>query len=187
MNIGASGIQPYDTNMQMIPEVSISKESTMLQNPYKPDNGADNGHLSSGGGEIGSQGQDTARRGPGSVAFGNNSNNGDESISFQGVQQEFESPIQAQVQDEAGMVDDYDDGRGTDARSVGYKSVKLMGSNYIPTKSYVHISDQHETVKREIIDLIDNFERTFVSYINSNFGTFTEKDVQRMISDELKQ
>ena len=50
------------------------------------------------------------------------------------------------------MVDDYDDGRGTDARSVGYKSLKLMGKDYMPTKGYIQISDQNETVKRDILE-----------------------------------
>ena len=65
----------------------------MMHNPYKMESGANRGPGSSNGAEVGSQGQDTARRGPTSVELGNNSNNGDESISFQGVQQEFESPI----------------------------------------------------------------------------------------------
>ena len=85
--------------------------------------------------------------------------------------------MQAQVQDEAGMVDDYEDGGGSDPRLLGYRGIKLLGSNTLPTKSYVPIPDQNETVKREINNVIDNFEKTFVSYINSNFGTFTEKDV----------
>ena len=85
------------------------------------------------------------------------------------------------------MVDDYDDGRGTDARSVGYKSLKLMGKDYMPTKGYIQISDQNETVKRDIVEIIENFEKTFVGFINSNFGTFTENDVQRIINDELRR
>ena len=84
------------------------------------------------------------------------------------------------------MVEDYGDGFASDPRSQGFKSVKLLGSGTLPTKSYLPISDQHETVKREITDLIDNFEKTFMSFINSHFGTFTEKDVHRIITDELK-
>lgn len=49
------------------------------------------------------------------------------------------------------------------------------------------MGDHRDKVLRDVQNLIDNFERVFVAYINENYRSFTEQDLQRLIKDELKQ
>ena len=62
------------------------------------------------------------------------------------------------------------------ADGMGHQSMNLLARK-APSKYPVVMGDPNETVKREISDLIDNFQKTFICYINENYGSFTEADV----------
>ena len=40
---------------------------------------------------------------------------------------------------------------------------------------------------QDVVNTIESFEKIFVAYINENYRSFTEQDLQRLIKDELKQ
>lgn len=48
------------------------------------------------------------------------------------------------------------------------------------------LQDPKDGTLRDITNLIENFERIFVGFINDNYRTFTESDLHRLIKDELK-
>ena len=56
----------------------------------------------------------------------------------------------------------------------------------LPFRSEV-LRDKTDKTLCEVIELVDNFERVFVAYINENYRTFTENDLQNLIRRELKQ
>ena len=60
---------------------------------------------------------------------------------------------------------------------IGAASLKMLSKTPGPTKYYPQVNNTNEVVKREITELIDNFERTFIGYINKNYNSFTENDV----------
>ena len=47
-------------------------------------------------------------------------------------------------------------------------------------------TNQNDRLMSDVQVILENFEKTFISYINANFKTFTENDVQRLIKDELR-
>ena len=56
----------------------------------------------------------------------------------------------------------------------------------LPTRREV-LQDVNDQVFADIVNLIENFEKVFVAFINENYRTFTESDLQRIIHDELRQ
>ena len=43
------------------------------------------------------------------------------------------------------------------------------------------MNNHNDSVLKDINILIENFERIFVTYINENYRSFTERDLQRLI------
>ena len=37
--------------------------------------------------------------------------------------------------------------------------------------------DHNDQIQKDIVNLIENFERVFVAYINENYRSFTERDL----------
>ena len=48
------------------------------------------------------------------------------------------------------------------------------------------MGEKNEVIKGEIRDLVDNFEKVLMTYINENYRSFTEKDIQKLVHNELK-
>ena len=57
----------------------------------------------------------------------------------------------------------------------------------MPTVKNTYMENHNDQVLSDITNLIENFEKVFVSYINENYRSFTERDLQRLIKEELKQ
>ena len=57
----------------------------------------------------------------------------------------------------------------------------------MPIVKNTYMENHNDQVLSDITNLIENFEKVFVSYINENYRSFTERDLQRLIKEELKQ
>lgn len=55
-----------------------------------------------------------------------------------------------------------------------------------PSKYEAMHTNKIDGVHRDLNTIIDNFESVFVAFINQNYRTFTEKDLERIIQDELR-
>ena len=56
-----------------------------------------------------------------------------------------------------------------------------------PSKFDAIHANKADLVHRDLNTIIDNFESVFVAFINQNYRTFTEKDLERIIQDELRR
>ena len=61
-----------------------------------------------------------------------------------------------------------------------------MLNQMTPVKN-TYMENHNDQVLTDITNLIENFEKVFVTYINENYRSFTERDLQRLIKEELKQ
>lgn len=59
--------------------------------------------------------------------------------------------------------------------------------NQLPPVKNTYMENHNDKVLSDITNLIENFEKVFVAYINENYRSFTERDLQRLIKEELKQ
>lgn len=50
-----------------------------------------------------------------------------------------------------------------------------------PSKYDAMHNNKIDKVHRDLVTIIDNFESVFVAFINQNYRTFTEKDLERII------
>jgi hypothetical protein len=64
------------------------------------------------------------------------------------------------------------------------KMMKMLDQK-LPSK-FEFMQDTNDKALSEVINLLDNFERVFVAYINENYRTFTESDLHRLIKEELR-
>ena len=72
----------------------------------------------------------------------------------------------------------------------GDKSTKILGLLDEPVKSEYQAATEgahNDLINRDVMNIMENFERVFVSYINDNYRSFTEKDLKRLIDHELRQ
>jgi hypothetical protein len=54
------------------------------------------------------------------------------------------------------------------------------------TASLKNLEGNNDVVMEDISGLINNFQKLFITFTKNNYETFTEKDVQRLVNDELK-
>ena len=52
-----------------------------------------------------------------------------------------------------------------------------------PTKFSVDPTDQ---AHQDIVTILDSFEHIFLAFLKQNYNSFTEKDCQKIIHDELR-
>ena len=57
----------------------------------------------------------------------------------------------------------------------------------MPPVQNTYMENHNDKILSDISNLIENFEKVFVTYINENYRSFTERDLQRLIKEELKQ
>jgi uncharacterized membrane protein YheB (UPF0754 family) len=57
----------------------------------------------------------------------------------------------------------------------------------MPPVKNTYMENHNDQILSDITNLIENFEKVFVTYINENYRSFTERDLQRLIKEELKQ
>ena len=57
----------------------------------------------------------------------------------------------------------------------------------MPPVKNTYMENHNDKILSDITNLIENFEKVFVTYINENYRSFTERDLQRLIKEELKQ
>ena len=57
----------------------------------------------------------------------------------------------------------------------------------MPPVKNTYMENHNDKILSDITNLIENFEKVFVAYINENYRSFTERDLQRLIKEELKQ
>ena len=71
--------------------------------------------------------------------------------------------------------------------TTGPRAFHLMQilDDKLPSK-FEFLQDPKDAVLSDTINIMENFERIFVAYINDNYRSFTESDLQRLIKDELK-
>ena len=69
------------------------------------------------------------------------------------------------------------------------KSTKILGLLDERVKSEYDAATEgakNDHINRDVMTIMENFERVFVSYINDNYRSFTEKDLKRLIDHELR-
>ena len=54
------------------------------------------------------------------------------------------------------------------------------------TASQTNLEGNNDVVMEDISRLINNFQKLFVTFTKNNYETLTEKDMQRLVNDELK-
>ena len=57
----------------------------------------------------------------------------------------------------------------------------------MPPVQNTYMENHNDKILSDITNLIENFEKVFVTYINENYRSFTERELQRLIKEELKQ